>query len=182
MYNGVRKIFRAYWTAYGGTTALIRSPYLHSAGFLLLLCFPIWSAPGWWAQVTDILPSLLGFTLGGFAMFLGFGSEKFLNTLTSAETSSAQGASAFVSLCATFVHFIVVQVVALIYALLAEAWSFPARWPDTIAWLQLPAALVGWGVGFGLFLYALLSTLAVTMHILRIARIFEAIHRATPKP
>lgn len=173
MYKGIRKIFARYWVAYGGLRALVRSPYLHMALLFLALTWGTWSEPNWWDQVLSVVPNVLGFTLAGFAMFLGFGDEKFRTLLATPDEESPQSHSIYVSLCASFVHFIVIQMIALLLALLAKAWWFPFPWPDWIAsqikWLNL----VGGAIGYGMFLYAVTSVLAATMSVFRVATWYE---------
>lgn len=173
MYEGVSQIFGRYWEAYGGRRALLRSPYLHLAFILLAVTYPIWSAPEWWDQVISVVPNLLGFTLGGFAMFLGFGDEKFRALLAEPDEDDPDAPSLYVGLCATFVHFIVVQVAALAFALVAKAWWFPFPWPAPILEILPVLNLIGGAVGFGLFLYAITSAVAATMHVFRMATWYE---------
>lgn len=168
-YKGVTAIFEVYWTAYGGLGALLRSPYLHAAAVLLVFTTPFWSMPLWWDQSLAVLPNLLGFTLGGFAIFIGFGDEKFRALLAENDGSPV---NAYVALCATFVHFIVVQALALLAALLAKAWWFYAPWMDPVRSFLPFFNGLGSAVGYGLFLYALFSVIAATMHIFRIAHLY----------
>lgn len=172
MYTGVAKIFRRYWVAYGGLSALLRSIYLHVAGILLLLTFNTWTNPKWWDQSLSILPNLLGFTLGGFAIFIGFGDERFRALLAEPEEDKNKP-TIYVSLCSTFVHFILVQVLALTYAVVANSWWFYTPRLDfarpALGYLN---GIAG-AVGYGLFLYALTSVVAATMHVLRIATMYE---------
>lgn len=180
MYSGVAKIFGQYWKAYGGLSALLRSFYLHAALILLMLTANAWVSPicqnpsacnVWWDQSISILPNLLGFTLGGFAIFIGFGDEKFRALLAQPE-ANVELQTVYVELCATFVHFILVQILALIFAVLARAWWFYASWMDPVRdYLPLLNGLAG-GIGYGLFLYALTSVLAATMHVFRIASLY----------
>jgi hypothetical protein len=180
MYKGVAEIFSRYWTAYGGVGALLRSFYLHLAAALLLLTFHAWTNPGWWEQSLSVLPNLLGFTLGGFAIFIGFGDEKFRSLLAEPEEDINQP-TIYVSLCATFVHFILVQVLALVYAAVAKSWWFYAEWMDPVrSYLPCWNAVVG-AIGYGLFLYALTSVIAATMHVFRIASMYESYQRTTSK-
>ncbi|MDW5418883.1 hypothetical protein R6242_20130 [Iodobacter sp. CM08] len=174
MYNGVAKIFKRYWCAYGGFKALRCSPYLHAAIFFTGCTWHFWAEPLWWDQVTSVLPNLLGFTLGGFAMFLGFGDEKFRAMLAEKdEDADPNNPSLYVSLCATFVHFIVVQILALFAALLAKASWFYVAWPDQLHTLMPWLNLIGGGMGYLLFLYSVTSVLAATMHMFRIATWYE---------
>lgn len=173
-YRGVFEIFKAYWAAYGGSAALLRSPYLHLALLLLALTTPFWMQPHWWEQCLAVLPNLLGFTLGGFAIFIGFGDEKFRAILAADDGAPV---NAYVALCATFVHFIVVQSMALLAAVLAKAWWFYAPWMDGLRPALPLLNSLGAAVGYGLFLYALCSVLAATMHIFRIARMYATFQK-----
>lgn len=173
MYQGFTQLYGVYWGAYGGRKALLRSPYLHGAAVVLVLTTPFWACNAWWEQVFAVVPNLLGFTLGGFAMFLGFGDEKFRALLAEHDPNAPDKPSLFVALCANFVHFILVQCLALGCALLAKAWSFRFPWP---AWLETVVAVlnfIGSAIGYGLFLYAIASMLAATMYVFRIATWYE---------
>lgn len=177
MYKDVGDIFRRYWRAYGGAKALRRSPYLHLAALALVATYATWSVPDWWDQVISVLPNLLGFTLGGFAMFLGFGDEKFRALLAESDEDSPDEPSLYISLCATFVHFILIQILALLCALLAKSWWFVFDWPDAVRLILPYLNLLGGAIGYGLFLYAVTSVLAATMHVFRIATWYESHQR-----
>lgn len=173
MYKGVKEIFAEYWGAYGGGRALARSPYLHLALVLLAVTYHFWATDKWWTQVISVLPNLLGFTLGGFAVFLGFGDEKFRALLAEADEETPHEASLYLKLCATFVHFILVQVLALLCAVVANASDFVYPWSRDMQAALVWARLLGGAVGYGIFLYALTSVLAATMHVFRIAVFYE---------
>jgi hypothetical protein len=177
MYSGVFDIFRRYWLTYGGWVALIRSPYFHAAVVLTAVTAHTWSRCDWWNQVFGILPNLLGFTIGGFTLFLAIGSDRFRAMLS--ERDDDEPASMMESISASYVHFIVVQTLAIICALVASATYFPTpsflmHW---IGRVGLPAEttisvirLIGWGVSYLLFLYALALVVAACMVIFRTAR------------
>lgn len=187
-YKGVAAIFKVYWVSYGGLVALVRSPYLHAALVLLVLTWRTWAGPNcgqaacafWWDQSISVLPSLLGFTLGGFAIFIGFGDEKFRALL--AEKDEANDINAYVALCSTFVHFIVVQSVALLAAIVAKAWWFYTPMVDPIRPLLAYLNFAGGIVGYGIFLYALTSVLAATMHVFRIAHMYARFQEQSKAP
>jgi prepilin signal peptidase PulO-like enzyme (type II secretory pathway) len=171
MYKGVLNIFSRYWKTYGGTSALLRSAYFHAAIILLLLTAHYWLTEKWWEQSISILPNLLGFSLGGFAMFLGFGDEKFRAIL--AEKSQAEATSAYLNLSASFVHFIFIQFLALIAAILAKSLDFYITLPDCIS---TPIWWLGkffHGIGYLLFLYSITSMLAATMAVFRTCSWYE---------
>lgn len=172
MYSGVRSILRRYWIAYGGWSGLIHSPYLHAALILLVLTFNSWMSDEWWDTVISVLPNLLGFTLGGFAIFIGFGDADFIGSLAEPEEDASKP-TVYGALCATFVHFILVQVGALLYAVVAKSWWFYVDWPEEVQRILPFMNAVGGAVGYCLFLYALTSVLAATLHVFRIAMMYE---------
>lgn len=180
-YGGVRGIFAIYWAAYGGTGALLRSPYLHFTILLLLpITFHTWASSEWWNDPIAALPNLLGFSLAGFAMFIGFGDERFRELLAEPEDNPSRP-TIYVGLCSTFVHFIVVQVMAFIWAYLSQSLSYVSDVVDPIrAWLPLLNAMNG-AIGYGLFLYALVSILAATMHVFRISNMYANYKKAAAK-
>ena len=75
-YKGAFKIFRKYWSLYGGTKAILTSPYFHVSLLLAVICSPY---PKWQESTLTIVPSILGFSLGGYAILLAFSNEKFLS-------------------------------------------------------------------------------------------------------
>jgi hypothetical protein len=180
-------IFRRFWTAYGGTRALLSSPYLRAALILTPFCWGSWSIPNWWDTVIGVLPNLLGFTLGGFAIFAAFGDERFIQSLAAPEDDPQQP-SVYREFCATFVHFILVQLGALLLALVSKGMWFRLELPTDAgavagAWAAvLPIANLAWGaVCYFVFLYALTSVIAIALHVFRISTMFE-LHQRLPKP
>ena len=177
MYKGVSNVFAKYWRAYGGVSALLCSPYLHIAVAILLpLTYHTWSKCDWWSDPMAALPNLLGFTLAGLAMSIGFGDDKFRALLAEPDADSKKP-SAYVAMSSTFVHFIVVQILALVYAVAAKGLWFYAEWMDPFRSALPMANQIGGGIGYALFLYALTSVLAATMAVFRIASIYEAYQR-----
>ena len=177
MYTGVIEIFSRYWRAYGGLRAVVCSPYFHLAILVLLpVTFHTWSQPNWWNDALSALPNLLGFSLAGFAIFIGFGDERFRQILAEPEDNPLQP-TIYVALCSTFVHFIVVQIIALIYALVAKSFWFHAESMTPLEKFLPAMNLTGGAVGYALFLYALTTVLAATMHVFRIASMYETFQR-----
>jgi hypothetical protein len=129
--------------------------------------------------VISVLPNLLGFTLGGFAIFVSFGDARFIASLAAEADDTAQP-SVYREFCATFVHFILVQVVALILAIVTKGMWFHASFPDYIA-KALPIANMVWGgLCYGVFLYALTSVIAIALHVFRISTMYEQHQRIAP--
>lgn len=133
------------------------------------------------------LPNLLGFTLAGLAMSIGFGDDKFRALLAEPDADTTKP-SAYVVMSSTFVHFILVQTIALVYAVVAKGLWFYAEWMDPFRPALSVINQIGGCIGYAFFLYALTSVIAATMAIFRIASIYEtyqrkvaAVHNNDPK-
>jgi len=166
-YRHVGKSICIYWKLYGGKTALLHSPYVHFSIIVSLCCYPIWATgsieTAWYSFCLSIIPNLLGFTLGGYAILLAFGNERFLALL--AESDDDNEKSPYMGVNATFIHFILVQTLSLFIALIESVWCIKA---GVFAF-----------IGFTLFLYALSTSIAAALSILRLARWFDVFLRKT---
>ena len=173
----LRGIIAIYWRAYGGWRDVVRSPFLWLSIALTLLTFRLWLHGEWWAYPLSVMPSLLGFTLGGFAIFLGFGDERFKALIAGEEKDESgvsNGPSPYMTVCAAFLHFVLVQVAALLAALVAAATSFSGTGvlaPVTAA-LQ-PLRWFGDMVGYWVFVYGLCLAAAAAIAVFRVAYWFD---------
>jgi len=171
MYRGVFNVVLKYWNAYGGIKALFSSIYLHVAFVLLIVTFHFWMYESWWDQTIAILPNLLGFSLGGLAMLVGFGNEKFLKFISTREEDGLF--TPYVSVSATFVHFMLLQVVALLLAIVFRSLNFEFPWPrELLPFVKIFTAIAG-GFSYLLFLYSVTSMVAAIFAIFRVTTWFE---------
>jgi len=109
---------RDYWRVYGGLGSVLTSP-----AFLLALGVTSFSSVLWkdcqWYQVSfSILPNLLGFSIGAFAIVLAFPAT----TLFEVIAEDGRDDSFYMDMAARFVHFVCVQVIALLLALLGKTY------------------------------------------------------------
>ncbi|WP_146176097.1 hypothetical protein [Chromobacterium haemolyticum] len=109
--------YAQYWAAYGGIRALFSSKYFILAIFFAWASPAYWLRSGWVSLSLQIFPNLLGFTLGGYALILSMGGEKFLLSLAGGKRERA-GFSKFVIFNASYVHFVVFQSITLVAAML----------------------------------------------------------------
>lgn len=139
---------------------------------LLAICYPVWSIEGWWAQPLAVIPNLLGFTLGGFAIFLGFGNENFKEMIADKDELN----SLYLSVSAAFLLFVTFQVAALLYALSASALWIPT--PEIFSFARSFFIRFGnqffWGFGYFLFLYSIVCSLRAALRIFRVSRWYNA--------
>lgn len=162
------EVFGLAWRIAGGTKALLKGVDFKLALLLTAVCAPSWLSDGWWEQTLSVLPNLLGFTLGGFAIFLGFGSDQFQKEIADEEEHK----SLYLSVSAAFLLFVLFQVAALLYALVAKA-----LWQPTPAILSFAKPFfigygnyICWGVGYFLFLYSIILSLRAAARIFRVSR------------
>lgn len=163
-YRDVKRSLLIYWKAYGGFPSLIRSPYLHFAALFTLITWPLWNgkeSPSSWFDITlSVLPNVLGFTLGGYAILLSFGDASFRRIISGADHDGS--ASPFMVLNSTFIHFILIQVISILLALFGKAWGMTS---GTYA-----------AIGFACFVYSITTAAAAAMAVLNVADWFDSCH------
>ena len=108
-----------YWHAYGGLRALARSPALWFSIAFTFICIPAWNDGKWMDATLSIVPSLTGFSLGAMAIVLAFPSSPLFKLFS----EKGRADSYYLDLASRFVHFIFVQVFALLLAMLGRAYS-----------------------------------------------------------
>lgn len=156
------------WASSGGFRAVLRSFDFRLALVVWLLAAPFWLGPKWPDQVIAVLPNLLGFTLGGFAIFLGFGSDDFKGAIATPDERT----SPYLSVSAAFMLFVSFQIAALMWAIVANAlfvWPIPLALLPWESWIQR-GAKVGGGIGYFLFCYSVALILRAAVRIFRLSR------------
>lgn len=145
--------WKYYWQLYGGVASLFRSPYFVISIILTVISLLFSNdKTDWPGKSFAIIPSLLGFSIGGFAVLLVFSIDRFLRIIAEAGSEN----SLFLTASVTFVHFIVIQVLALVFALLAS--------------VGIP--LTSWVATFGLY-YSILTALAACFVLFDIAQVYN---------
>ena len=107
-----------YWQAYGGWKAVLRSTAVWFSVVFTILCAPAWSKGQWPDATLSALPSLLGFSLGAMGIILAFPSSPLFKLF--AERGRTD--SYYLDLASRFVHFIFIQVIALLFALVGKSY------------------------------------------------------------
>lgn len=153
--------FRLYWRLYGRLPALLWSPYVWLSGVLAYVCHPLWlsvdPADGKRAAIDILLamvPALMAFTLAGMAIVLALSGGKFIEAMR--EDGAAD--SLFMQVVALFFHFLLVQTLALVFALVSR--TYPAS--DVLA-----------GIAFFLSVYGVASAIAIAAMLLNVSRIYN---------
>lgn len=172
--HGLRAILAVYWHAYGGWRAVFSSPFFWFSALLLPLTHRYWYFDLWWEQTLSVMPNLLGFTLGGFAVFLGFGDEKFKSLIAGSDDGAPNQPSPYIEVCSAFLHFVLIQVVALVAAIIGRATNFDlAGNLEVIGAVVEPVRWIFDMLGYWLFLYGICLAAAAAIAIFRVAFWFD---------
>lgn len=171
-----RKRLEQYFDAYGGWRAVVGSPlFLLSAG-ITLLSYDNWLRHLWVDQTFTLIPSLLGFSLGTYAILFGLITSRLKRALRAVK--NARGTSYLDEINATFFHFILVQVLALMWAFLyAGTWMVDlvslVREYDWVVKAYHGIAIAGSLVGLLLLMYSVALVIAAALAVYRLARIVD---------
>ncbi len=147
--------FNLYWENYGGFKTIVTSQYFRISLLLttLLTIFVVifGESKGWYEHTLNTLPDILGFSIASFAILISLGDNKFRKKL-SAEKDS-QKSTPFMIINSSFVHFIFIQIIAILFALISQ--------------ILVLKNIIFFFIGMFLLIYAVLLTLAATLGILQ---------------
>ncbi len=185
-YQGPADLIGRYWKACGGWHDLIRSAYLHVSFIFAGLTSSVLADLKWADIVLQVIPNLVGFSLAGYSVLLGFGDEKFKKILadtTIRKKDEEFGHSAFIGFNAAFISFIAFQIIAMAMAIMAKSSPFVfigrmtglhvGNWiPAILPWYG-PITKICWFMCWWVFIYALSLALAATLSIFRLAGLYD---------
>lgn len=148
------KSFNIYWNSYGGFRAILASSYFKISILFSLIINIFGSYEKWFDLPLSILPNLLGFAIGAYAVVLVLGNADFWKFIAGYKKDNL-----FMSINSSFVHFIFVQVVAILFSLLSKGLDFN-NW------------LISF-IGIVLLVYAILTAFAASMAILNLSKHYQ---------
>jgi hypothetical protein len=143
---------------YGGPTSLIKSPYVHLSAFLTAITFKLWLVGDWSHEVLSVMPPILGFSIGGFAMFVSFGADAGFIKILSGDSET--GKSPYLTVTSTFMHFILVQTFSILYAVVGGALD--------ASFLHHTLILIN-SVGVFMFIYGLSLVISAALMIFKVS-------------
>ncbi len=143
-----------YWNTYGGLKAVFRSPFIYLASVFLVLTWPVVVAGSWEIPSFGILPALIGFSITAIAITLAFPSTSVFKFI--AERGKEN--SLFLDLVARLVHFVIIQITALILCFLHNAYQ----------------NIFTSFIGYLFVLYAILTGVGIVLSLFGIAQIYNA--------
>lgn len=161
-FTGLYSNLKDYFDSYGGWIEILKSPYFALSFIANLFLYKSWTTSLWIKDVKEIIPSILGFSLGAYAIIATFGNERFQDLIADEEENKN---TLYRKINTTFIHFILTQVLSLLLAvmctsLLSESYGF---WEIIISF-----------IGNLVFVYSIFLSMAAVMTIFRITKIYQA--------
>jgi hypothetical protein len=124
-YTSTLRDLAEYFKLYGSWEVFFATPYCHVALVIAALSWKFWLSPSWSDAPLSILPALLGFALAAYALLFSFGDETFRGFLavrrSRKEVVDPIEDSILLRISAIYLHFVIVQIVALLIAVIAHA-------------------------------------------------------------
>lgn len=162
---------------YGGWAAILGSPFLWLSLLFSTMSYQAWISGSWAASTLSIIPNLLGFSLGTYAMLFSLMSNRLKLTLRAIRNK--RGIPYLNEINSTFLYFIFVQIVVLVWAFLYQQ----TVWFDLLNIFGLHhianeplfyiPAMVGGYLGTVALIYSFLLVVASSLSIYRLARIVD---------
>ncbi len=114
------KDLKDYVYYFGPLRDIFKTPYFHFSLLMALITGIFTSEPSIWAEYAlSMLPGILGFSIGGYAIIITFGDNEFRKFLVKAKTS--EGKSILMVVNGAFIHFIMAQTLSLVLAYIVES-------------------------------------------------------------
>lgn len=180
------KTLKKYWQSYGGFKALMKSPFLWLSFLMTIISYEFFLDKKWLDIPISMLPSLLGFNLASYSVWLAFGNHK-LNKILS-KLKEDQVHSRYMEVNSSFIHFILAQILCLILVVLLKTNSLNniiyltdlACFNFYMKFLEYAQIFIN-GFIFFLFCYCLFSMLAAVLGFIGIASGLDIIYRQESK-
>jgi hypothetical protein len=171
-----RRLSRSFY-AYGGWKYVLLSPFFLFSLIISAISYKSWMGANWIELTYQVVPNLLGFSLGSYAMLFSLISNSIKEALKNVRNS--RGVAYMDELNATFMHFITVQILSLVLA-----YSFDQSIVYDVCRSPRYECICGGAVyrygtmvfaflGVLSFLYAISLTLAASLAVSRIATLSE---------
>lgn len=182
-YSTLKDIFKEYWKYYGGCKAFISSAFLHFSIIVTLCLYGLWMRDGWWDIVIQIIPSILGLSLGGYAIVVSFGNERFIKLISGPSKKSP--VSPYKATSSNFLHFIIAQTLSLILAISFQSFYeeyYPQWMLDTIGIDLLEnMKYILWGICFLVFIYSLVTAISAAITIFKFSGFLDDFYEIEKK-
>lgn len=160
-FSNLSSNLKDYFDSYGGFVEMVKSPYLVLSFILNLFLYKSWTTSLWISDVKEIIPSILGFSLGAYAIIATFGNETFQKIIADEEEGNN---TLYRKINTAFIHFIMVQTLSLLFAILC-----PSLLALPYGFLEIIVSFVGNMI----FIYSIFLAIASVLTIFRVTKIYQ---------
>lgn len=178
-YRALLTATKEIWMLYGGLRALLGSPFFHASLVVSAVSFGAWRDAHWWELGISVVPAILGFSIGTFAIFVAIGDEKFRELLAKGGKKRVQSVRDVYS---SFVFLIFIQVLSVVFCFFAGArpltsmllflgLSLEELQPWFVSVLKF-VAIVFRFFGYSLIVYSLFSIVPMTLSVFRMGSLY----------
>ncbi|ANY79954.1 hypothetical protein BB934_18400 [Microvirga ossetica] len=173
-YKGAWTVIKEYFTAYGGWRAVFCSPYFQLSTIITFICLQVWQDGSRWKElIVQIMPNLLGFSIGAFAILFSSFQGKIGPFMF--EREEGDKFTPAEELSATFMHFIMVQALTLIFGIISYSGLGATlvrifTKMDALRYIDYPLFILYQcfkGFVFLLFIYSIMMLVSATAAIFR---------------
>lgn len=161
-----------YLADYGGAKAIFGSPFFLLALLISLISLPSIGEGKWLLRPSDVLPDILGFTLGAYAIIITGISGNFRDFLISKDECDTN-ISPYLSFNLKFIHFIFIQTIAILSSLLVESIIEFTVYFNMDGILSSALFIILEYIVSLLFLYSISLVFATALAVLRIVKFYE---------
>ncbi len=169
-----------YFRAYGGWSAILHSPLLWMSILIAAIGYGSWLTDNWSGITQSVIPNLLGFSLGTYAILFSLMTSRLKRALKSVKND--RGISYLDEINATFFHFIFVQVTALLWAFIYRGtvlYDFAVfaskKWPLVWSIFDIIRSFGGF-TGYAMLVYSITLIIAAALAVYRLALIVDPSH------
>jgi len=152
---------------------------LHFSVLLAVLSFGAWLKRDWWVTGLAIVPSLLGFSVATFAVFVAIGDEKFRVVLAKGGMAKVE---ALLDIYSSFIVLIFVQVFSLLYSAVASSRPLSTLFgalslgfddiPGCLHWVLIFLSYLFRFMGWVAILYSVIALVPMSLSVFRMARLY----------
>lgn len=171
------KSIRRYFKGYGGWAAIFLSPIFIVSLVVTILNYANWIEPKWVSRSFEMIPSLLGFSLGSYTILFSVMTGRLKRALKAVKNHN--GVNYLDEINSTFFHFIFVQILCLTWSFLYDGTFVYDLFMYVLSEYEYSmdifkaVMLVGSFIGYLLLVYSFLLILAAAIAVYRIASITD---------
>lgn len=168
-------LLKKYWDSYGGWKAILTSPFIWLSLAITFLSHAFWSEDKWIDMPITMLPSLLGFNLASYSIWLAFGNQKLNRILSKVKKGNSY--SKYMEINTSFIHFILVQIICIILSISVKTIDLTTYFNLSNFTCISNALVILNGFIFFLFFYSIFCMFAAILGFIGIASGLDVIYR-----